>query len=226
MEEQLISFKIAKLAKGKGFNLPVPHCFIHQPNKFIEGEYQKQLENYELELFSYFLGGSDWLSEIYEEEKSILKFDTSFISNESETYFNYNQDIRKLLARKYNGIENMYDEKCYNMNVDSYTYEKWSAKEEEEIKISLPNYNDGDFSFSVYTDIISAPTQSLLQKWLREVHGIFIYILPDVDGQWGYGIMLKDVNHTQSNRFELDEIIGTYEEALESGLQKALELIK
>lgn len=90
--------------------------------------------------------------------------------------------------------------------------------------IGIPMDFNNDFSDDEFH--YSALTQYLLQKWLREVHNIFIYILPDIDGQWGYGIMLKDVNHTQSNRFELDEIIGTYEEALESGLQEALNLIK
>lgn|SRR4030042_3419563 len=69
-------------------------------------------------------------------------------------------------------------------------------------------------------------TQSLLQKWLREVHGLFVLTLPDYKGLWGYSIMQKDHYHTQGNRFELDEIVGTFEQALEEGLQEALKLIK
>jgi hypothetical protein len=79
-------------------------------------------------------------------------------------------------------------------------------------------------------DLFSAPTQSLLQRWLREKHGKFVYLLPNsdrniVDGEWGFQIIDINYVHTQGNRFELDEIIGTYEEALEEGLLKALKEI-
>jgi len=73
----------------------------------------------------------------------------------------------------------------------------------------------------------NVPTQSLLQRWLREKHGIFIVLLPDSDnGMFGYDILIKGDIHTQANTFELDEVIGTYEEALEQGLLEGLKLIK
>jgi len=37
----------------------------------------------------------------------------------------------------------------------------------------MANWNDGE------TATISAPTQSLLQKWLRDVHGLDIVIHPE-----------------------------------------------
>lgn len=68
-----------------------------------------------------------------------------------------------------------------------------------------------------------APTQSLLQRWLREKHDIHIYI-------W---------KNTLTHRFRLDSIYNcdvqqltedteydTYEQALEVGLQEGLKLIK
>ena len=79
---------------------------------------------------------------------------------------------------------------------------------------------------------ISAPTQSLLQKWLREVHNLHIEILPFFqDSLFGYNVC---VYKTQRERieYELNEINNpihcdykTYEEALEEGLQEALKLI-
>jgi len=68
-----------------------------------------------------------------------------------------------------------------------------------------------------YTDY-PAPTQSLLQKWLREVHNIHVVIV----GSPTYSpcVMLNGTNYWRQD----DELL--YEEALEKGLQEALKLIK
>jgi len=67
-------------------------------------------------------------------------------------------------------------------------------------------------------NLISAPTKSLLQKWLREEHDIFIYCVPRgnvyPDIKWGNNISMRENNYYHS-----------YEEALEVGLQEALKLI-
>ena len=55
---------------------------------------------------------------------------------------------------------------------------------------------------------ILAPTQSLLQKWLRERHKIDIFI--------GHGYI---------NNMQYDTKYKTYEQALEAGLIEALKLI-
>jgi hypothetical protein len=72
---------------------------------------------------------------------------------------------------------------------------------------------------------ISRPTQSLLQKWLREVYGIHVWLIPaEVDKTYrayvGHGIKLDllECSYTQS--------FFTYEDALEEGLQEALKLIE
>lgn len=57
-----------------------------------------------------------------------------------------------------------------------------------------------------------APTQSLLQKWLREKHGVFVWLKP----KWSVYI---DEHHLITEK-------DCYEEALEIGLQKALKIIK
>jgi len=67
------------------------------------------------------------------------------------------------------------------------------------------------------------PTQSLLQKWLREVHNI------DIDLQKhssGYIAVLR-VHYTISgNKIIKTSLFNTYEEALEKGLVEGLKLIK
>lgn len=66
----------------------------------------------------------------------------------------------------------------------------------------------------------SAPTQSLLAKWLREVHYIYLWCTPEeeIDGvpYWEYHI-----GYRQS-----DKSYPTYELTLETGLFEALKLIK
>lgn len=70
-------------------------------------------------------------------------------------------------------------------------------------------------------NIIFAPTQSLLQKWLREVHNIVITVsLGLIWGQYYYEVHCN-------GRFDVGENFNdTYEEALEAGLIEALNLIQ
>lgn len=66
----------------------------------------------------------------------------------------------------------------------------------------------------------SAPTQSLLQKWLREVHGIYCdnILRPNFRYSWEIN-SLSDIDISEKS-------FPSYEEALEAGLQEALKLIK
>ena len=87
---------------------------------------------------------------------------------------------------------------------------------------------------------ISAPTQSLLQKWLREMHKI--YINPSFNlgvkeyGGWTLNCTILDysahslgieIRHRfEEIYYEEEKTFFSYEEALEIGLQEALKLIK
>jgi hypothetical protein len=68
----------------------------------------------------------------------------------------------------------------------------------------------------------SLPTQSLLQKWLRDKHGIIV--LPEDECHpeiWVFNI------HSKKGYFHYTKrAYKTYEEALEVGLLEALKLIK
>ena len=95
------------------------------------------------------------------------------------------------------------------------------------------------FELADYTD---APTQSLLAKWLREVHNCFIDILPHRDGdsknkQWKskkdvfwsvevdyYGKKFE-IPYTEESDF-IKTFNNSYEKALEIGIFQALKLIK
>lgn len=85
-------------------------------------------------------------------------------------------------------------------------------------------YKKDGILYNVLEEGFLAPSQNLLQKWLREVHKIYVTILPWKDHQ-------DDVN--DDYRFR-PMIVGlktfgeykTWEEALEVGLQEGLQLIK
>jgi len=77
--------------------------------------------------------------------------------------------------------------------------------------------------------IFSRPTQSLLQKWLREEHKIVIspFIAWNLI-TWGYNIHFiasKDVYEEASKRIYHGADCKSYEEALEQGLIEALNII-
>ena len=73
------------------------------------------------------------------------------------------------------------------------------------------------------TLIYSAPTQSLLQRWLREKHNIHIEVYVN---QTGWGWILTKLNGTIIKEITDWKFSDTYEQALEAGLLEALELIK
>jgi hypothetical protein len=80
----------------------------------------------------------------------------------------------------------------------------------------------------------SAPTQSLLQKWLREVHNINIFMTfkPNIK-KWDFIPYSMDMNakeyikyNSEYTKQNNERRFDTYEEALEIGLQEGLKLIK
>jgi len=67
----------------------------------------------------------------------------------------------------------------------------------------------------------AAPTQSFLQKWLREKHQIHIAITSISQESWQYHVTL--IGEKLGDRYDEDYV--TYEDALEDGLVRALKLI-
>ena len=74
--------------------------------------------------------------------------------------------------------------------------------------------------FNPSSNICTAPTQSLLAKWLREEHNIHLiaYKNINIDGYDWCFITTDGITNINSYK--------TYEEAYEIGLQEALKLIK
>ncbi len=72
----------------------------------------------------------------------------------------------------------------------------------------------------------AAPTQSLLQKWLREKHNIHLVpLISSTTGLYGYEIIQFYTNKLSEHRNVIHPYT-TYEEAFEDGLQETLKLIK
>lgn len=100
---------------------------------------------------------------------------------------------------------------------------------DENLEILLPKdpAYPGWHDYAICNGICAAPTQSLLQKWLREIHNIHIEIDLDTDDRF---YILKpykyviDIYQDIEHKF-IKELIDSYEEALEIGLQEALKLI-
>ena len=107
----------------------------------------------------------------------------------------------------------------------------------------LYKYNQLSILYEGVSDWTSAPTQSLLQKWLREVHKLHLSVVysadhnkysvsgydefhwkelckrnPRSDGRYPYPYKSEFLRHCWNHK--------TYEDALEFGLLEALKLIK
>ena len=108
----------------------------------------------------------------------------------------------------------------------------------------LDNFNDnfretvsGDRCFgcnpTIYLERYSAPTQSLVQKWLREVHNIHIVISVDFYKD-GINYLWQAFKYDTSKKFNCEGTgcygdngeYPTYENALEAAIQESLKLIK
>ena len=70
-------------------------------------------------------------------------------------------------------------------------------------------------------------SQSLLQKWLREKHKIHIYLFPLDNNKWGFENNSISINldYIFINYMYEGKEYNSYEEALEVGLQEALNFI-
>lgn len=80
------------------------------------------------------------------------------------------------------------------------------------------------YPFYTYPNV---PTQSLLQRWLREIHNISIEVFSlSYHNKIQFTMNIKKLNKSEikilsKNNYHFE----IYEEALEFGLQKALELL-
>lgn len=101
----------------------------------------------------------------------------------------------------------------FNWNMSRDLYEKYGS---DNIFHAFINEN------SEQIECISAPTLDLVQRWLRDIHKLYITILP-ISNKWSFRIegpqQLKDEIYNGGD-FE------TYEDAQETAIKKCLELLQ
>lgn len=80
---------------------------------------------------------------------------------------------------------------------------------------------NGDMLLKEEDNYIAAPTQSLLQRWLREEHNLWVVV------EFGseFIIISSIINYQTEDINYVGDSYSTYELALEAGLKEALELI-
>lgn len=165
MEEQLISFETAKLAKEKGFTLLVPRAYI---------------------------GGELRTNEVDESNADYSGYDHSVDLDD----FDDNWNKEKWLFTK-DFCE------CFGCNLDN----------------------------KKYFEACSAPTQSLLQRWIRETRGVNIQIYNNASGylfQMSKADSGTDLGWSEYEGPNNSGVWDTYEGALEAALkvQLALDLVQ
>lgn len=109
-------------------------------------------------------------------------------------------------------------------------YYFWPVEDKRNYILQHKNIDCGELTIEagyqkgIFQLTIPAPTQSLLQKWLREVHGIHVLVCMDeiLWDTFRFKILM-DQNEVYDERLK---VYDTYESALEFGLVEALKLIK
>jgi hypothetical protein len=126
-------------------------------------------------------------------------------------------------------------EKGFN-NLESITYfytkpnSKMFGIDEEGRSYPIKNtskklYKCGEHLALRIESIFEAPTQSLLQKWLREEHKISVTVFSSSQESWSVKVNNPSIEGIEQLPYRGEDFY-TYEEALEEGLQEALKLTK
>ena len=108
------------------------------------------------------------------------------------------------------------------------------AKEKGFDEVCLNNYALDGNSYDRKPIGLYAPTQSLLQTWLREIHGIHVVVFPfsfsglqdeDISMRWNYRVYKLPIYSGSVTSIVDTCHFTTYNEALEAGLFEGLKLI-
>ena len=155
-------------------------------------------------------------------KEQLISFETAKLAKEKGfdiLCFNYYFEDGEFKENILTGQNGYYGDD-YEVEFEEFL-ENWNDK-------TLTNKNGGRcFGCSKnkgYLETFSAPTQSLLQKWLREKYRIDVFVNPFKDHQADVNdeIVYKYCIWNNSIGAEFNQ---TYEKALEKGLQEALKLI-
>ena len=137
--------------------------------------------------------------------------------------------VAKLAKEKDFNVETLHFY-CKNRTCD---YIKTPYKYSFEVNANQERLINGEIDNFGYGITWSAPTQSLLQRWLREVHNLFVQaeIEMIVNSITLFTVKVYSDDISINNEFGICKMLTitgfkTYEQALEVGLFEALKLIK
>jgi len=112
---------------------------------------------------------------------------------------------------------------------DGLSYFYYMDNNPNKLEEAFNKRNPWDFNikneYRVPSKSITAPAQSLLQRWLREKHKLWVLIYFDENTMNTYCYFMI-YNTDGYIKEESMNTFNTYEEALEAGLLQALKLIK
>jgi hypothetical protein len=119
-------------------------------------------------------------------------------------------------------------EKGFNYKVTNHFRDGANYNKELINAGSAYNMNSSEEQELWNTNLYSAPTQSLLQKWLREVHKIKILVTHSPSGMYNFEIYKWNFDNAKGIWERIGHITHyeTYEQAFEEGLKEALTLIE
>jgi|SRR5690554_2625851 len=135
-------------------------------------------------------------------EEQLVSFETAKLAKEK----GFNESCIRGYLNKDGSLMNDDDHFDYNSCYDDHSIMKHLSFKNSEV---IDDYS------------ITAPTQSFLQKWLREVHNLIVII------DWG-PLSKKysyEIYHNGKD-YGVEYVNDSYEEALEEGLIEALKLIQ
>lgn len=161
-------------------------------------------------------------------EETLISFETAVLAKKKGfkevTHSLYFED-GEFKENELTGTNGYYGEEyCFNL---AEFYENWNSE-----WVTKKNMDRcfGCNKSRGYLETYSAPTQGLLQKWLREVYGINIVISPSYKCfnviQISKYNEIEDQNKDMASSGLEFKDFETYEKALEFGLSEALKLIE
>ena len=146
------------------------------------------------------------LEKLNKMEDQLISFETAKLAKEKE--FNIS-------------CENVYAETLEHEDYDRHTGIEY------DVEYRAPIILNRDCLYEYTKFVCEAPTQSLLQKWIREEYDIIVLI--DYfywDDCFKFNIGGKSVNPDKLKGIDFSIEFDLYEDALEAGLFEALNLIK
>lgn len=165
-------------------------------------------------------------------KEELIKFETAVLAKEKgfdekcNYYFHNQPEFGSKDLLKYPKVKSFGSGAIYNSSYGFSSYEifYYNNTDIENRKAKKQTNKDKRFY-----ELCTAPTQSLLQRWLREVYKIHVSLdnvnVPEKE-KWIYEINKLPCGVLVLWNKETSPTFDSYEEALESGLYEALKLVK